>query len=99
MTAHTLFRWDEAEEIDLDEVERQAAADRAKRARHNAELEAAAQEAQAANAGYDEALRKYRRAPDGLIQRRRSDLRLANARVLKAELRYAEVQRQGPADE
>lgn len=95
MTAHSLFWWEEAEEVDLDEIEREAEA----RRRHRHEIEQAAREVQAANADYDEALRRYRRAPDGMIQSRKSDLRTANARVLRAELRYAEVQRQEPADE
>jgi len=96
MTAHSLFWWEEAEEIDLAEIERAEAAERDARARHRTEVERAAMDVQRANAAYDVALRKYRCAPDGMIRSRRSDLRMANAGILRAELRLAELAKERP---
>lgn len=61
-----------------------------------AELDAAAVDVQTAHHAYDEALRRLRCAPHGTVDRRRGDLRVANARILKAELGYADVKKREP---
>jgi hypothetical protein len=68
----------------------------AERAAFEAELDAAAETIQQAHAAYEEALRRYRCAPHGEVNRRRSALRSANAEILSAELRYAEIKRWEP---
>lgn len=63
---------------------------------YEAELDQAAEEIQTANFSYEHALRRLRCAPHGELQNRRRDLRVANARILAAELRYAEAKRREP---
>lgn len=69
---------------------------KAKSEAFEAELDAAAGQVQDANLRYNEALRRFRCAPHGELQRRRGDLRTANARVLNAELAFAEIQKREP---
>ena len=94
MSTHWLIDWENREVYDheADEAERleQLRLDR----KLQSDLDVAALDVQRANEGYDEALRKMRCAPDGLVRIRRANLRLANARVLGAELRYAELRKQ-----
>lgn len=97
MTAHTLFWWEDAEAVQTpDDFERDWQAEKAREADLEAQLEAAAQDVQRANADYDAALRRVRLAGHGDVSRRRSDLRQANVRVLGAELRFAELRKHEP---
>lgn len=66
------------------------------RSAFEADLDAAATDVQTAHFAYEEALRRYRCAPHGTADRRRGDLRMANARILKAELDYALVKKREP---
>lgn len=90
MTGPARFWWDEAETVPEQLV--QDAADRLL----EVQLEAAAQDVQRANEAYDRALVRVRLAPQGETRNRRSELRTANFRVLMAEVRLAELRRDGP---
>lgn len=97
MTAHVRYWWQDAEDLgDLDIAEAEDAAQRAIDADLEAQIDAASQDVQRANDAYDAALRRVRTAPHGETAHRRADLRQANARVLGAELRLAELRRPEP---
>jgi hypothetical protein len=96
MTIQGRFWWDDAEPVEIEDFAAEWEAEKARERDLENQLEAAAQDVQRANTDYDAALRRVRLAAHGDVSRRRSDLRQANARVLGAELRFAELRKHEP---